>query len=176
MRNHTAEVGRADDLKPTLEALKCDVVLLDLQMDLWMMTEIVWMARIVNVAVLAPGANLEDSVTAIKLGARAVIQKREAFDTLLEALRTVAAGGVWMPPELQTEIIARLRTSPKKNLTERESEIVRCVAFGLRDGEIAQRLSIAEATVKTHLNNIFQKFGLRDRAGLVRYSLRPGLV
>jgi two-component system, NarL family, nitrate/nitrite response regulator NarL len=61
-------------------------------------------------------------------------------------------------------------------LTDRESEIVRYVADGLRNAEVAQRLSISESTVKSHLNNIFQKLGLRDRVELTHYAIRAGLV
>jgi DNA-binding NarL/FixJ family response regulator len=53
---------------------------------------------------------------------------------------------------------------------------VRCVAAGLRNAQIAQDLSITESTVKSHLNNIFQKLGVRDRLGLMHYALKSGLV
>jgi DNA-binding NarL/FixJ family response regulator len=61
-------------------------------------------------------------------------------------------------------------------LTGREAEIVRHVATGLRNAEIGERLSITEATVKTHLNNIFDKLQLRDRVELAVYALRHGLA
>lgn len=63
-----------------------------------------------------------------------------------------------------------------RQLTGREVEIVRCVAKGLRNAEIAERLSIGEVTVKTHLNNVFQKLQLRDRVELAVYALRHGLA
>jgi len=53
---------------------------------------------------------------------------------------------------------------------------VRCVALGLRNAEVAKRLSITEGTVKTHLNNVFQKLGFRDRVELARYAYRVGLL
>ena len=61
-------------------------------------------------------------------------------------------------------------------MTNRETEIVRQVATGLRNAEIAERLSITETTVKTHLNHIFSKLALRDRVELAVYALRHGLV
>jgi DNA-binding NarL/FixJ family response regulator len=61
-------------------------------------------------------------------------------------------------------------------LTPRESEIVRYVASGLRNTEVAERLSITESTVKTHLNNIFQKLGVRDRLELTHYAIKTGMV
>src|SRR6266852_5935574 len=105
-----------------------------------------------------------------------VVQKRFAVQTLMEAIRAVADGLVWMPPTLQTEITAQWGSSVSRQLTSREVEIVRHVAIGLRNAEIAERLSITEATVKTHLNNIFEKLELRDRVELTVYALRHGLA
>jgi DNA-binding NarL/FixJ family response regulator len=61
-------------------------------------------------------------------------------------------------------------------LSDRETEIVRCIASGMRNAEVAKRLSIGESTVKTHLNNIFQKLGIRDRVELALYAHRSGLA
>ncbi|HKN15213.1 MAG TPA: LuxR C-terminal-related transcriptional regulator [Candidatus Binatus sp.] len=61
-------------------------------------------------------------------------------------------------------------------MTPRESEIVRYVASGLRNIEVAERLSITESTVKTHLNNIFQKLAVRDRLELTHYAIKTGMV
>ncbi len=61
-------------------------------------------------------------------------------------------------------------------LTSREREIVRLVALGLHNTEIAQRLSISEVTVKTHINNVFHKLDARDRVGLTLYAIRLGLI
>ena len=104
------------------------------------------------------------------------MQKRFAFETLIEAVRTAANGLVWLPPLLQTQLAEQLVAPEVKRLTDRESQIVRYVADGLRNAEVAQRLSITESTVKSHLNNIFQKLGLRDRVELTHYAIRAGLV
>jgi len=77
---------------------------------------------------------------------------------------------------MQAEIAAQWSEPESKQLTTREAEIVRSVALGLRNAEIAERLSIAESTVKTHLNNVFQKLALRDRVEVALYALRHGLV
>jgi DNA-binding NarL/FixJ family response regulator len=81
-----------------------------------------------------------------------------------------------MPATLQAEIASQLRSAPAVKLTARESEIVRCVALGMRNAEIAERCQISEATVKTHINNIFQKLDFRDRVELTRYAFRTGLL
>jgi DNA-binding NarL/FixJ family response regulator len=64
----------------------------------------------------------------------------------------------------------------ENGLTERELEIVRLVASGYKNKEVGATLSISERTVKTHLTNIFQKLGVRDRVGLVMYALKHGLT
>jgi DNA-binding NarL/FixJ family response regulator len=91
------------------------------------------------------------------------------------ALRSVADGLVWMPPMVQTEF-ARQESSSGKELTPRESEIVRYVCSGMKNIEVAERLAITESTVKTHLNNIFQKLGVRDRLELTHYAIKTGMV
>jgi two-component system, NarL family, response regulator LiaR len=69
-----------------------------------------------------------------------------------------------------------LRSPSRNQLSNRETEIIRCVAAGLRNAEVAKRLSIGESTVKMHLNNIFQKLGIRDRVELALYAHRVGLA
>ena len=126
--------------------------------------------------VLTASESVENTIAAIRLGARAVVQKRFAVETLIEAIRVVAGGLVWMPPTLQAEMAAQWNAPSSRQLTSREVEIACWVAVGLRNAEIGARLSISEATVKTHLNNVFQKLELRDRVELAVYALRHGLV
>ncbi len=171
-----AEVETADALMHTLKTTPCDVLLLDLQMERWALDDIGELASMTKVMVLTASENVENAIAAMRLGARGIVQKRFAIQTLLEAIRAVASGAVWMPPALQSEIAAQWNASGSKTLTVRELEIVRSVATGQRNAEIAARLSIAEATVKTHLTNIFQKLTIRDRVELTLYALRHGLV
>jgi DNA-binding NarL/FixJ family response regulator len=102
--------------------------------------------------------------------------KRFAIETLMTAVRAVADGQVWMPPSLQADVAARLGEPASAALTRREREIVRHVALGLRNAEVAKRLAISEVTVKTHVNNIFQKLGIRDRVELALYAIRMGII
>jgi DNA-binding NarL/FixJ family response regulator len=119
---------------------------------------------------------VEDALGAIRAGARGVVFKRFAIETLMTAVRAVADGQVWMPPSLQADVAARLGEPASAALTRREREIVRHVALGLRNAEVARRLSISEVTVKTHVNNIFQKLGIRDRVELALYAIRMGII
>ncbi len=140
-----------------------------------MVNDIENLAGVTRVIVLTASERIEDGLAAIRLGARAIVQKRFAVETLMEAIRSVQEGLVWMPATLQTELAAQLRSAPAVKLTARESEVVRCVALGMRNAEIAERCQISEATVKTHINNIFQKLDVRDRVELTRYAFRTGL-
>ena len=170
------EVDSADRLSAVLDGTACDVLLLDLQMERWVLDDVGQLATRTKVIVLTASESVENAITAMQLGARAVVQKRFAVETLIEAIHAVAAGSVWMPPTLQVEAAARWAVSGSKRLTSREAEIVRLVATGLRNAEIAKRLSITEATVKTHLNNVFEKLEVRDRTELAVYALRHRLV
>jgi len=168
------EVEHAADLQSAVERTNCDVLLLDLQMDRWMGNDIEALAARTKVVVLTASERIEDALAAMRKGARAIVQKRFAVETLMEAIRSAANGLVWMPPSLQTELAAQLGNASEQRLTAREHEIARFVAEGLRNAEIAQRLAISESTVKTHLNNIFQKLHLRDRVELALHALRVG--
>lgn len=170
------EVDSAGALRDALAHTACDILLLDLQMERWALDDIRDLAPMVRIVVLTASESLENAIAAMRFGAHAVVQKRFAVQTLMEAIRAVANGSVWMPPQLQAEVAAQWGSSESRPLTTREAEIVRLVAVGLRNAEIGARLSISEATVKTHLNNVFAKLELRDRVGLAVYALRHGLV
>ncbi|MBP1689967.1 MAG: DNA-binding response regulator [Deltaproteobacteria bacterium] len=171
-----AEVERASELLNTLAAVSCDLLLLDLQMERWMVNDIETLAGVTRVIVLTASERIEDGLAVLRLGARGVVQKRFAVETLMEAIHAVADGLVWMPATIQAELAAQLRSAPTVKLTARENEIVRCVALGMRNAEIAEQCQISEATVKTHINNIFQKLECRDRVELTRYAFRTGLL
>ena len=88
---------------------------------------------------------------------------------LVERLRSGAAYGVPTPP-------VRLPATRADDLTRREAEVVQLIARGSSNSEIADALYVSTATVKTHINHVFAKTGLRDRAQLVRYAYETGLV
>ncbi len=170
------EVDRADELAAMIAATPCDILLLDLQMERSALIDIKALAERVSVIVVTASERAEDALAALRSGARAVVFKRFAIETLMDAIAAVVDGNVWMPPALQKYLAARLNEPPEEPLTPREVEIVRHVAMGLRNAEVAERLSISEVTVKTHLNNIFQKLGLRGRTALALYAIRMGII
>ncbi len=171
-----AEVHRAADLSSTVRSVPSDLLLLDLQMERWSFADIEPLSKEVGIVVLTASERTEDALRAIRLGARAVVQKRFASETLMDAIRAAADGLTWLPPALQAELAKQWREPEARTLTPREREIVRLAALGLHNAEIAKKLFISEVTVKTHLNNIFQKVSVRDRVSLVRYAIRIGLI
>ena len=170
-----AEVDRVGLLAPLLEETPSDILLLDLQMERSSLSDIEELARRVSVVVVTASERPEDALGALRAGARAVVFKRFAIETLMTAIEAVSEGHVWMPPALQAQLATQLRSPVSQRLTSREREIVRHVALGMRSAEVAKQLFISEVTVKTHLNNIFQKLGVRDRVGLTLYAIRAGI-
>src|SRR5437764_15325550 len=133
-------------------------------------------ARPVSVVCSTATEQRAEALARICAGARAVVFKRFGLETLMEALQAVTEGHAWMPPALQAELTAQMSHPAAEALTSREREIVRHVALGFRNAEVARRLSISEVTVKTHLNNVFQKLKIRDRVELTLYAIRTGLI
>lgn len=172
----TAEVERVDDIVPALTQSPCDILLLDFQMDRHTLGDIEGLARQVHVAVITGTEDPEQALAAFRAGAHAVVFKRFAVDTVLEAIRAVARGEVWVPRTLQAYMVNGMRGSAPVALTARERDVIRHVALGLRNAEVAQRLLISEPTVKAHLNSIFRKVGVRDRVELTLYAARSGII
>lgn len=170
-----AEIGRDDDLGSTLAATACDVLLLDLDGPRGSPGAIERLAAHMRVVGLTDREETDHAIAALRAGARGVVFKRLAVRSLVECIAAVAEGHVWMPPVVQAALLTSTHASDAPPLTGREREIVRLVAEGLRNGEIAARLCISELTVKSHLGNVFEKVGCRDRVELVLYARRSGL-
>lgn len=105
-----------------------------------------------------------DAFRALQLGARAIVKKTLPTATLLECLREVAAGQIWMQESWPAADF--LQRKDASRLTPREKEVVRLICRGLRNKQIAEILHITSGTVKVHLMHIFEKTGLKDRLAL----------
>ena len=95
-----AELERADALRSTIEHTPCDILLLDLQMERSAFVDIEMLAKRVAVVVVTASERAEDAIAALRAGARAVVFKRFAIETLMTAIHTVMEGHVWLPPAL----------------------------------------------------------------------------
>jgi len=171
-----AEAARADELLPLIARTPCDILLLDLQMERSSLTDIAALAAQTQVIVVTASEQRGEMLAALRAGARGVVFKRFGVEHLMDAIRAVTSGHVWVPPELQACLTEQHQKLANFDLTAREVEVIRHVARGLRNAEIAQQLFISEDTVKTHLNNIFPKVGVRDRVELTLYAIRVGIA
>jgi two-component system NarL family response regulator len=171
-----AETDHAAALATVVEDTAADVLLLDLQMERSALADITALAERIAVVVVTASELVGDAFAAIRFGARAVVFKRFAVQTLMDAIRNAAAGEVWLPASVQGELVARLRNAAKSPLSAREEEVVRYVALGLRNAEVGKKLFISEQTVKSHLNNVFDKLGIQDRVELTVYAIRTGII
>ncbi len=134
---------------------------------------------------------------ALAAGASGFLLKNAGPEELIAAVRVAAVGDALLAPEVTRRVIARFAETPVTapaatagataarvvmggqpavDLTEREAEVLQLVAQAMSNAEIAQRLYIGEATVKTHVSNVLQKLGARDRVAAVVYAHRHGLA
>ncbi len=109
---------------------------------------------------------------ALQLGARGILKKTLPVDALLECLRAVAGGGVWIENAVSNHAVNGLNRRSTPRFTPREREIVHLVARGLKNRQIADTLKITPGTVKVHLMHIFEKSGVKDRFELAIHSRR----
>ena len=127
-------------------------------------------------------AAIDDSqvLTALQYGVKGLVLKDSPPETLIDAVRTVSRGDEWIDPETMARAFRATRARDAatrdagQTLTPREIEIVRMVAQGLRNKAIAERLSISEGTVKVHLHNVYEKFGVDGRLELVLSAQQKG--
>lgn len=112
---------------------------------------------------------------AIEAGAAGYLLKDVAPEVIVEAIERAAAGGMYLPPELASRVISGLR-APRPRLTERETEVLRLLATGAANKEIARALFVTEATVKSHLVHIFTKLEVDSRARAIRVAQDTGLL
>jgi two-component system response regulator NreC len=115
---------------------------------------------------------------ALQAGAKGFVLKEAADEELLEAIRLAAAGDTYLNPRLGARMAAAPAepAGPPDDLSEREVEVLRLIALGHTNGEIAQQLFLSTRTVETHRAHIQQKIRRTTRAELVRYALEHGLV
>jgi DNA-binding NarL/FixJ family response regulator len=182
-------VGSAGDGEAALELAARtapDVILMDLRMP-----RIDGVEATERLSVLLPGIGVlvlttyaDDEVLfpALRAGARGYLTKDAGAEEIAAAIRAVHRGETRLDPAVQARLVATVRGGDEARaapvpdgLTPRETEVLTLIARGLSNAEIAERLVVSPATVKTHVNRIFTKVGARDRAQAVRYAFEHGL-
>lgn len=184
-------VGSAADGRQAVDlvaAASPDVILIDLRMPQVDGVEATTRIRAehpaTQVVVLTTYADDESIVSALRAGAIGYLTKDAGRDHIARALEAAAAGQAILDPAVHARLV-EVAAPPASGgagrvlpdgLTDREGEVLGLIAAGLSNGEIAERLYVGEATVKTHVNRIFTKTGSRDRAQAVAYAHRHGLT
>lgn len=186
------QAGDGADAVRLVEELRPDVVLMDVRMagmdgveatrQIFAPARAALRERPVRVIVLTT-FNLDDrAAAAIRYGASGFLLKDATPAMLIDAVRTVRSGNaVLAPQDLGALLDARFRPKPVvpdsyEALTDKEREILRAVARGLSNAEIARQAFAGESTVKTHVGNVLRKLGLRDRVQIVVFAHQHGLI
>ncbi len=184
-------VGEATDgaeAVATVGAIKPDVVLMDVQMPtmdgLEATRQICELDDPPNVVILTTFERDEYIFEALRAGASGFLLKNAPPEDLIDAVRVVASGEALLSPSVTRRVIGTFagaaepvtRPADLDHLTAREIEVFEELALGLSNGEIAEKLFVGEATVKTHVSNVLSKLHLRDRVQAVVYAHRHGLA
>ncbi|HEY0447664.1 response regulator transcription factor [Actinophytocola sp.] len=180
-------VGSAVDGEQALTvvaACRPDVVLMDLRMP--RLDGVAATRRIraefpaTQVVVLSTYSDDESVFAALRAGARGYLTKDARGAEIAAAIATVHRGDAHFDPAIQRRLVETVPAAAPPalpdGLTPRETDVLRLIAAGRSNVEIAERLFITQATVKTHINNLFAKTGVRDRAQAVTYAFRHGLA
>jgi DNA-binding NarL/FixJ family response regulator len=184
-------VGEAGDGRETVELVpekRPDVVLMDIRMPnldgIEATRRLTALPHAPRVLMLTTFDLDEYVYEALRAGASGFLLKDAGADELLHAVHVVAAGEALLSPSITRRLIADYARRPPASeqpaalveLTRRELEVLRLLARGLSNGEIARELVLGEATVKTHVARVFQKLDLHDRAQAVVLAYETGLV
>jgi DNA-binding NarL/FixJ family response regulator len=171
--------GSCEDLVAHAE-WRPDVVLLDFEMPgLSGVAAVRELARALPAArliVFTAYADDEKIVGAVRAGARGYVLKGTPAAELANAIREVHAGGSYLPPPIAAVLAAQVREPHRTALTAREREVLRFVADGLSNKQIARRLTITERTVKYHLNSVMTKLSAENRAQAVAIAGKRGIL
>jgi DNA-binding NarL/FixJ family response regulator len=183
-----AEANDGVQAVETIPRVKPDVVLLDMRMPgmsgLDVLNALAASDQLPPTIILTTFDDDQLVLAGLKAGARGYLLKDVSLDQLVDAVKTVAGGGSLVAPvvtqrllsgleRMQNEFVSLDRPDP---LTDRETEILRLMAGGYSNKEIANSLGVAEGTVKNHVSNILSKLGVRDRTRAVLKAFELGIV
>ncbi|NIQ10216.1 MAG: response regulator transcription factor [Gammaproteobacteria bacterium] len=181
-----ASCETAEDTLHKVWELKPDILLIDIDLPdrkgLELINELRNTSLDLKIVILTASMDEEQTIDALKYGVKGVVLKNMPVHLLVQCLQKVATGGLWMEKEsigqafekmLQREAGMRRLTTI---LTSREIEVMKQVAGGLSNQQIADKLIVQEGTVKIHIHNIYRKLGIKNRVDLTLYAQKRGLV
>ena len=174
------EAGNGLDAVQLVNELLPDIVLMDLRMPemdgVTALGEIKSNQPQVQVLVLTTYDSDADILPAIEAGASGYLLKDSSREELYAGIRAAARGETVLAPSVAARLVSRMRAADEEQLSSREIEVLQLVAEGESNSEIAEQLHISQATVKSHLVNIFGKLGVSDRTAAVTAALRRGIL
>jgi DNA-binding NarL/FixJ family response regulator len=172
-----AEAANGEEAIEAFRSHRPDVTLMDIQMPTVDGLEAIDRIREefpnARIIVLTTYTGDVQVLRALRAGARAYILKGHVHKELLETIRAVHAGQKRIPPDIAAELADH---ATDDELTEREIDVLRLIGAGNANKQIADQLSIGEATVKSHVTNILSKLGANDRSHAVTIGLRRGII
>lgn len=137
---------------------------------------------VVKIVILTASIDDDQTIDALRYGVKGVVLKGMPVHLLVQCLQKVAAGGLWMEKESIGQAFEKMlhREAGMRRLatilTVRETEVMRCVASGLSNQQIAEKLIVQEGTIKIHVHNIYRKLGIGNRVDLTLYAQKRGLI
>lgn len=187
-------IGSIGSAKEALDFIKCnqpDIVIADLSMPnmsgIEFTEKLTSMYPNVKVLILSMFNNEEYIVSAIQAGAKGYLPKQDSTtEILLEAIRTIAIGDEFYSPSISKIVLKSFINNVKNagvgdiakkhQLTSREKEILKLYVEGCTNNEIAEKLNLSVYTVKTHKNNIMQKYNFKSTVEMIKFALRNNIV
>jgi DNA-binding NarL/FixJ family response regulator len=184
-----AECEDGDEVVEAVAEHRPDVVLMDIRMrrldGVSAIRDLVATGSAPPVLVLTTFDDDDALWGALDAGAAGFVLKDASAEDLLAATRAVAGGGAWLDPKVAPRVLGAVRSNVRPRaaetatvdlLTEREHDVLKLMATGATNAEIAARLIVGESTVKTHVGAIFSKLGVRDRAAAIVFAYEHGIV
>ena len=180
-------VGEASDGRAALDLIRersPDVAVIDVRMPELDGADVLLALRdeglATNVVFLSAFLDSKTVYDAVAAGAKAYLSKEADSEEIVEAISAAARGETILGPEVQTGLAEQIRfreeSEARPRLSDREHEVLRLIAQGLSAPEIGERIHLSTATVKTHLQHLYEKLGVSERAAAVAEGMRRGLV
>jgi DNA-binding NarL/FixJ family response regulator len=173
-------VGSAEDALPLVGAQRPDVILLDLELPAQSGLEAIPKLRTARpqskILILTAYDTDERVIGALQAGAQGYLLKGASLEEIARAIRAVHAGGSYLDPRIAAKVVGALNPHARTALSEREREVLRLVAGGQANKQIARTLGITERTVKFHVTSILTKLGAENRAQAVALATQRGLL
>jgi len=178
------QTGSGHEAVSLCRSLQPDVILLDYSLPdldgIEATQQISSLGHRTRILILTMHASEEYATRLIQSGASGFIVKSSSTDEMIKAIRKVAAGGVYVSPEIMERMVTRIGQpggdAPESHLSNREMQVLVRLARGSTTKEVSQLLNLSPSTVETYRSRILEKLGLRNNSDITRFAIRRGLI